>query len=73
MTDGEVLMSELTARKMAHECPIYAPGSGAQNATYNATRSAATSAACGNRWMEYRNILNERGLTPLPLAREGLE
>ena len=46
----------LAAMNMAHGCPVYAPKQGTDEgeALFNATRSGATSAACGDRWMEAR-------------------
>lgn len=67
MTDAQIQQAELTARKLAHGCPVYAPPQSVDPsiATYNATRSGATSAACGQRWMQARAALTDRGLTPL--------
>ena len=47
---------ELAAMNMAHGCPVYAPKQGTDEgaALFHATRSGATSAACGDRWMEAR-------------------
>ena len=47
---------EFAAMKMAHGCPVYAPKQGTDEgeALFHATRSGATSAACGDRWMEAR-------------------
>jgi hypothetical protein len=61
--------AELAARIMAHGCNVYAPkqGTDPSEAMYNATRSGATSAACGERWMEARVKLHAAGLEPLEL------
>jgi len=47
---------QLAAMIMAHGCPVYAPKQGTDEgeALFHATRSGATSAACGDRWMEAR-------------------
>ena len=61
--------AELSARIMAHECRVYAPKKGTDpgEAQYHATRSGATSAACGERWMTARAKLTAAGLEPLAL------
>ena len=62
--------AELAARIAAHGCRVYAPkqGTDPSEATYNATRSGATSAACGERWMAARSELLSAGLEPLALG-----
>jgi len=68
MTDDKLLQNELAARKMAHNCPVYSSTKetlGEQ--CFKATKSSATSAACGERWMALRRQVNTLGLTPLEI------
>mgnify|MGYP003636564223 CR=1 FL=1 len=67
MDDITLKLEERSARIMAHGAPVYAPKQGTDEgeALQRATKSGATSAACGDRWMELRAQLKERGLTPI--------
>lgn len=51
------------ARELAHGCPTYAPGDkkglSAGEMTYQATRSGATSASAGERWMAAEKELED--------------
>ena len=69
MTSDELRIAELSARRMAHGCPVYAPKQGTDEgeALYRATRSGVTSASCGKRWMDLRSELKARGVEPLPI------
>ena len=63
MSDEQLICDEYAARKLAHGCNIY---TGPE--CYHATRSGATSAAAGKRWMDLRSKLINLGLTPLPVS-----
>lgn len=70
MDDEKLLNAERDARLMAHNCPVYSSTKDSEHdQRIKATRSSATSAACGNRWMEFRSELKRRGLTPKPLTQ----
>lgn len=58
----QLRLAEREARALAGGCPIYAPKQGVDEgeALYHATRSGATSAACGERWMALRSRLNKQ-------------
>jgi hypothetical protein len=57
---------ELEARIMAHGCNVYSSNKDAEHdQRIKATRSSATSAACGARWMAARAKLDEAGIKPL--------
>lgn len=65
---GGLQQEELSARIMAQGCSVYSSNKDApHDQRIKATRSAATSAACGERWMVARTKLKEAGLTPLSL------
>jgi hypothetical protein len=58
--------AELAARIMAHGCNVYSSNKDSEHdQRIKATRSAATSAACGERWMAARAKLRAAGLDPL--------
>jgi hypothetical protein len=58
--------AELDARIMAHGCNVYSSNKDAHHdQRIKATRSAATSAACGKRWMAALDKLRAAGLAPL--------
>ena len=64
----DLQQAELEARKMAHGCSVYSSNKDAEHdQRIKATRSSATSAECGERWMEARAKLIKAGLEPLPL------
>lgn len=59
---------ELEARILAHGCPVYSSTKDApHDQCMKATNSSATSAACGNRWMDARAKLKAAKLEPFPL------
>jgi hypothetical protein len=61
--------AELAARIMAHGCNVYSSNKDSEHdQRIKATRSAATSAACGARWIVARDNLRAAGLEPLSLG-----
>jgi hypothetical protein len=60
--------AELAARIIAKGCNVYSSNKDSEHdQRIKATRSSATSAACGVRWMAARAKLLEAGLEPLEL------
>jgi hypothetical protein len=63
---ADLQKTELAARIMAHGCNVYSSNKDSEHdQRIKATRSAATSAACGQRWIAARNNLVAAGLDPL--------
>jgi hypothetical protein len=63
--------AELAARIIAKGCNVYSSNKdGEHDQRIKATRSAATSATCGARWIVARDKLRAAGLEPLTLGVE---
>lgn len=60
MSGASLQIRELEARKMAHGCSVYSSTKDSyHDQRIKATQSAATSAACGDRWMALRSELKK--------------
>lgn len=66
-------IAELESRRLAHDCPVYAPGQAEAEkpgAALKATISGQRATACGAEWMRHRAALKAQGLEPLSLDHQ---
>jgi hypothetical protein len=64
MSDQDIVARHDAAYDRAQGCRVYAPKQGTDEgeALYHATKSGATSAACGDEWMRAYSDMTRRGL-----------